>query len=38
MTDQTFKLVWIMPVMIFAVIVIIGGIFKDLAIWIRERN
>jgi len=37
MTDGTLKLVWIVPVMIFAIIAIVGGIFKDLFVWIKNR-
>ncbi len=37
MSDGMLKLIWIVPLMIFAVIAIIGGIFKDLFIWIKNR-
>jgi len=37
MTDETFKLVWTIPVLIFAIITIFFNLFKDLFIWIKEK-
>lgn len=37
MTDGIFKLVWIVPVMIWAIIAIFWGLFKDLFVWIKEK-
>lgn len=37
MGDGVLKLIWIVPLMIFVVIAIIGGIFKDLFIWIKNK-
>lgn len=37
MTDGTLKLVWIVPVVVFAIIAIVGGLFKDLFVWIKNR-
>ncbi len=37
MSDGVFKLVWIVPVILWAIAEVVVGIFKDTAIWIKER-
>jgi len=37
MTDETLKLVWTIPVLIFATITIFFNLFKELFVWIKEK-
>ena len=37
MSDNMFALVWKIPVLIFAIILIFGGLFKDLFAWLKEK-
>lgn len=38
MSDEILKLVWIIPVMLWAIATIIVGIFKDITEWVKEKN
>lgn len=37
MGDGALKLLWIIPIALWAITAIIGGIFKDLFVWIKNR-
>ncbi len=38
MSDGILKLLWTIPIILWAIVAIFGGIIKDTITWVKERN